>query len=333
MQPARYWIGTDPSGSRARAASARCALRGTRAFSVRWPSSALSSTKWMPRARRCRVPMRCGGSPLPPLPLPSPLTLAAIPNRRAPARCRASTRSTGTTRLRGTKPKTCSLGKRPAICRHGKRPVPPLRCAIPTDVPPWEDLPAAPPPPPDFESPFRKRDEAAAAAATRRPSLPGAMARRPPRPIATPPPTWTTTCRRCARSRASPAWTRRARPPCSRTRTSSRCTISRCRARRPTSLWSTSRASPSRSSLRDYADYLTLDMAAAVFGSVAHALEVAHENQVLHLDIKPDNVLGQSPGAGESDGLRPGARSRMRAGSARQAAALSATCRSSRCAA
>ena len=43
--------------------------------------------------------------------------------------------------------------------------------------------------------------------------------------------------------------------------------------------------------LRDYADYLTPDMAAAVFGSVAHALEVAHENQVLHLDIKPDNVL------------------------------------------
>ena len=43
--------------------------------------------------------------------------------------------------------------------------------------------------------------------------------------------------------------------------------------------------------LRDYADYLTLDMVAAVFSSVAQALEVAHENQVLHLDIKPDNVL------------------------------------------
>lgn len=43
--------------------------------------------------------------------------------------------------------------------------------------------------------------------------------------------------------------------------------------------------------LRDYSDYLTLDMVAAVFTSVAHALEVAHENQVLHLDIKPDNVL------------------------------------------
>lgn len=43
--------------------------------------------------------------------------------------------------------------------------------------------------------------------------------------------------------------------------------------------------------LRNYGDYLTLDIAAAVFSSIAHALEVAHDNQVLHLDIKPDNVL------------------------------------------
>lgn len=40
-----------------------------------------------------------------------------------------------------------------------------------------------------------------------------------------------------------------------------------------------------------HADRLTLDVAAAVFASVSHALEVAHANQVLHLDIKPDNVL------------------------------------------
>lgn len=43
--------------------------------------------------------------------------------------------------------------------------------------------------------------------------------------------------------------------------------------------------------LHRHGDRLTLDIAAAVFASVSHALEVAHENQVLHLDIKPDNVL------------------------------------------
>ena len=43
--------------------------------------------------------------------------------------------------------------------------------------------------------------------------------------------------------------------------------------------------------LRDFGDELSLDAIAAIFSSVAHALEVAHDNQVLHLDIKPDNVL------------------------------------------
>ena len=43
--------------------------------------------------------------------------------------------------------------------------------------------------------------------------------------------------------------------------------------------------------LRDHDDELTLDVAAAVFAGVAHALEVAHESNVLHLDIKPDNIL------------------------------------------
>lgn len=43
--------------------------------------------------------------------------------------------------------------------------------------------------------------------------------------------------------------------------------------------------------LRNYDEDLTLDMVAAVFAAVSHALEVAHENQVLHLDIKPDNIL------------------------------------------
>lgn len=36
---------------------------------------------------------------------------------------------------------------------------------------------------------------------------------------------------------------------------------------------------------------LSLDVATCVFEAVAGALETAHENQVLHLDIKPDNVL------------------------------------------
>ena len=43
--------------------------------------------------------------------------------------------------------------------------------------------------------------------------------------------------------------------------------------------------------LEECGDRLTLDVVAAVFSSVAHALGIAHENQVLHLDIKPDNIL------------------------------------------
>jgi len=48
--------------------------------------------------------------------------------------------------------------------------------------------------------------------------------------------------------------------------------------------------------LVDYADYLTLDIIAAVFESVSGALEVAHESGVLHLDIKPDNILINAQG-------------------------------------
>ena len=43
--------------------------------------------------------------------------------------------------------------------------------------------------------------------------------------------------------------------------------------------------------LRDHDEELSLDIIAAVLEDVAHALSTAHENQVLHLDIKPDNVL------------------------------------------
>ena len=48
--------------------------------------------------------------------------------------------------------------------------------------------------------------------------------------------------------------------------------------------------------LRDHDDRLTLDVVAAVFDAIAHALEVAHENGVLHLDIKPDNILINASG-------------------------------------
>ena len=43
--------------------------------------------------------------------------------------------------------------------------------------------------------------------------------------------------------------------------------------------------------LREHDGDLTLDVVAHVFSSIAHALEVAHSHNVLHLDIKPANVL------------------------------------------
>lgn len=48
--------------------------------------------------------------------------------------------------------------------------------------------------------------------------------------------------------------------------------------------------------LRDYADWLTLDVVAAVFDAMAGALVAAHEAGVLHLDIKPDNILVNAKG-------------------------------------
>ncbi len=43
--------------------------------------------------------------------------------------------------------------------------------------------------------------------------------------------------------------------------------------------------------MRQYEGALPLNIVTCVFEAVAHALEVAHTNQVLHLDIKPDNVM------------------------------------------
>ncbi len=43
--------------------------------------------------------------------------------------------------------------------------------------------------------------------------------------------------------------------------------------------------------IRELGNDITLDMIASVFTSVSHALEVAHAANVLHLDIKPENVI------------------------------------------
>ncbi len=48
--------------------------------------------------------------------------------------------------------------------------------------------------------------------------------------------------------------------------------------------------------LRQLGNEITLDMVASVFDSVSHALEVAHKANVLHLDIKPENVIVNADG-------------------------------------
>lgn len=48
--------------------------------------------------------------------------------------------------------------------------------------------------------------------------------------------------------------------------------------------------------MRDLGNDITLDMIASVFGSVSHALEVAHKAGILHLDIKPENVIVNNEG-------------------------------------
>ena len=160
----------------------------------------------------------------------------------------------------------------------------------PDDVPPWEDLPAAPPPPPDFESPFRKRDKAAATAAARPSSAaphgsPVAAAYHDPAADLD--------------DDLPPVRSLSHIPGLDEARTAAMLTDPNIvtvydfevQGQTAYLIMEYIEGITLTELLRDYADYLTLDMAAAVFGSVAHALEVAHENQVLHLDIKPDNVL------------------------------------------
>lgn len=48
--------------------------------------------------------------------------------------------------------------------------------------------------------------------------------------------------------------------------------------------------------MRELENDITLDMIASVFSSVSHALEVAHKAGILHLDIKPENVIVNKEG-------------------------------------
>lgn len=48
--------------------------------------------------------------------------------------------------------------------------------------------------------------------------------------------------------------------------------------------------------MHDLGNDITLDIIASVFNSVSHALEVAHKANVLHLDVKPENVIINAEG-------------------------------------
>lgn len=167
-----------------------------------------------------------------------------------------------------------------------------------SDVPPWEDLPAAPPP--DFESPFRKRDEAEAHRVATEKHGNRSVARSAYDDLS------------AGRREGGAAFARRDSaddlqpvrslsriPGLDEARTAAMLTDPNIvtvydfevQGRTAYLIMEYIEGITLTELLRDYASYLTLDMVAAVFGSIAHALEVAHENQVLHLDIKPDNVL------------------------------------------
>lgn len=157
--------------------------------------------------------------------------------------------------------------------------MPPLPVRNPDDVPPWEDLPAARPPPPDFESLFRKRDEAAAAAATRRPSLAGRHGS-PAAPAYRDPAADLDDDLPPVRSLARIPGLDEARTAAMLTDPNI-VTVYDFEVQGQTAylIMEYIEGITLTELLRDYADYLTLDMAAAVFGSVAHALEDAHENR------------------------------------------------------
>ena len=46
--------------------------------------------------------------------------------------------------------------------------------------------------------------------------------------------------------------------------------------------------------MKYFPEMLDADMVAAVFKAVSHAIEVAHKNHVLHLDVKPENVVSST---------------------------------------
>lgn len=73
-----------------------------------------------------------------------------------------------------------------------------------------------------------------------------------------------------------------------------------------------------------------LDIAAAIVLAVGDAIEFAHENQVLHLDIKPDNILVNRNGACKVSDFGVSELADAQGFRARQVAALSATCLPSR---
>lgn len=84
--------------------------------------------------------------------------------------------------------------------------------------------------------------------------------------------------------------------------------------------------------LREHDGDLTLDVVAHIFSSIAHALEFAHSHNVLHLDIKPANVLINRQGEVKVTDFGLATLAELTARGPVRAAARSATCRPSRCA-